>query len=251
VAVDRLAWHRAFVVGDHWKTLPRKDTNGARPVTGFDESDTRRVLAEYGLHTPKAIVATSATTAVEAAQRIGYPVVLKVVSKRIPHKTEAGGVALGVKDDHAVALQYGRVWNNARHFLNGDDPDGVLVQEQFEDGIEFIVGATVDDHLGAFVLVGLGGVLTEMLNDVVLHPAPVDAAIADRMISRLQGAPLLDGFRGRPPADRAALVDTVVKLSHVAADYRHVVAEADLNPVLVLPAGEGVRVVDALFVPRR
>jgi hypothetical protein len=176
-------------------------------------------------------------------------VVLKIVSERIPHKTEVGGVELGLRDADDVREAYERLQGNASRFL-GETAEAVLVQEQIEKGLEFIVGAEIDELLGPFVLVGLGGVMTEVFRDIAVHPAPVDSATAERMLGQLRAARLLGEFRGRAAVDRDALVQTVVDMSRLAADCRDVLAEADLNPVVVLPAGDGVRVVDALLVPR-
>ena len=211
---------------------------------------TARLLADYGIPTAAEEVVRSAQDAADAAQRVGYPVVLKVVSDRIPHKTEAGGVVLGLADAQAVKDAFAGIWARAKQFLgDGGEPDGVLVQEQLTDGTEMMVGAKVDPMFGAFVVVGAGGVLTELLSDVVLAPAPVAPADVLDMVERLRGVRLLHGYRGAPAGDLDALADVVSRFSHLAADAAsHGLREADLNPVLVLPAGRGVRVVDALLI---
>jgi acyl-CoA synthetase (NDP forming) len=251
VAIDRLAWHYEFVVAKRWSNdVAAPSSNGRRASLEVGEAQKKQLLRQYGLRVPEEQLVMGVDEAVAAARAIGYPVVLKIVSERIPHKTEFGGVELDLRNADDVRAAYERLQENARRFLEGDVAEGVLVQEQIENGLEFIVGAEIDELLGPFVLVGFGGVMTEVFRDVAVHPAPVDAATAERMIARLRGAPLLNEFRGRAAVDREALVQTVVDMSRLAADCRDVLAEADLNPVFVLAAGDGVRVVDALLVPR-
>jgi hypothetical protein len=175
---------------------------------------------------------------------------MKIVSQYIQHKTEAGGVALGVKGPSEVAETFTRLTDNARRYLGGKEAEGVLIQEQVQGGSEIILGLKVDAGLGTFVVAGLGGIFTELLRDVAIRPAPVDADTALRMLEELRGFALLRGFRGAPASDIAALAETIVQLSRFGADQASWLAEADLNPVLVLENGHGVRVVDVLLVPK-
>jgi acyl-CoA synthetase (NDP forming) len=212
-------------------------------------AQTRRLLESYGVAVPAQEVVADATAAVQAARRIGYPVALKVVSDRILHKTEAGGVRLGCADGGAVRKAFGEIWANAAaHLGDGARADGVLVQEQVPGGIEMIAGAVIDPGFGPFVLVGIGGVLAELLADTTLRPAPVSPDEVVEMLGELRGGPLLHGFRGAATADVPALADAVSRFSALIADHAGELAEADLNPIVVLPAGQGVRVVDALLV---
>jgi acyl-CoA synthetase (NDP forming) len=142
------------------------------------------------------------------------------------------------------------VLDSARRHLGGDEADGLLVQQQVVDGVEIIAGLVVDPQFGPFVLLGTGGVLAELLSDVVLRPAPVTAEDVREMIGEIRGKALLDGFRGAPPADVDALVDAVVALAQLGTDHADRIAELDLNPLLVRPAGHGVVAVDALVVTR-
>jgi acyl-CoA synthetase (NDP forming) len=208
----------------------------------------RRLLNDYGIAVPLEEVIRDGAAAVKAAQRIGFPVVLKVASGRIPHKTEAGGVVLDLKDTGAVAQAHAQIQENAARFLGESGSVDVLVQEQVRGGAEMIVGAKIDPAFGAFVLVGTGGVMAEVLADAVLRPAPLSAAEALEMVDELRGAALLRGFRGAEEADVAALATTISRFSALVADHAETLREADLNPVLVLPAGCGVRVVDALLI---
>lgn len=221
---------------------------GAGPLA---EDAARALLAAYGLHGPASEVVPDVESAVAAAERIGYPVAVKVVSGRIAHKTEAGGVVLGLTGADAVRRAGETVLANARRHLGGgpdDRADGLLVQQQVVDGVEIIAGLVVDPQFGPFVLLGTGGVLTELLADAVLRPAPVTPADVREMLGEIRGKVLLEGFRGAPPADVDALVDAVVALSELGADHADHITELDLNPLLVRPAGLGVVAVDALVV---
>lgn len=214
----------------------------------LDQPSTIALLRAYDIAVPGDGVATNANQAVELAGRFGYPVVLKISSDRIAHKTEIGGVLTGLSDDEAVRTAYELLLERGRAALGGDEPDGVLVQQQIDDGVEMIGGVVVDPQFGPFVLVGTGGVFTELLDDVVLRPVPVTAAEAIAMVSQLRGHRLLEGFRGAEPADVEALAQTVSALSRLAADHADVLAELDLNPILVRPRGKGAVVPDALVV---
>jgi len=137
---------------------------------------------------------------------------------------------------------------NARAYLDGDDADGVLVQEQVTGGTEMILGLKNDPDLGPFVVVGLGGILTELLKDVAIRPAPVDTATAREMIDELEGKALLYGYRGMAPCDVEALTQTIADVSIFGATQQDWLVEADFNPLLVLEQGKGVRAVDVLLV---
>ncbi len=247
-AIDRLAWWAAFKPSWQSETPPPP---AARSRSGTVPDDAAKaILTEAGIPMPSESFAPDAAAAMAAASAIGLPVVMKIVSERIPHKTEAGGVALSLGSAEAVAGAFDRLMANARAFLGDGEADGVLVQEQVVDAVEMIVGIKVDPDLGPFVVVGLGGIFTELLKDVAIRPAPVSQAEALAMVESLRGVAMLQGFRGSPPADIAALAGLVVKVSHLAIREAGWLAEADMNPVLVLEDGKGVRVVDALLVGR-
>ncbi|GAA2411264.1 acetate--CoA ligase family protein [Actinomadura vinacea] len=246
----------------HRETLRRRaarDPRPVRPVPRGDlphgggtlgEAQARALLGAYGIRGPESATVPDAAAAVEAAERIGYPVALKVVSGRIAHKTEAGGVVLGLTGAEEVRAAAEAVLSNARRHLGGAEADGLLVQEQVTDGVEIIAGLVADPRFGPFVLLGTGGVMAELLDDAVLRPAPVAPDEVREMIAEIRGRGLLDGFRGAPPADTGALVDAVVALSELGADHAGRLAELDVNPLLVRPAGRGAVAVDALIVTR-
>lgn len=232
-AIDGLAaWREA--------TPPRP--RGDAPLGPL--GDGKAALREAGIPLAGEALVHDAEAAVAAAERIGYPVVMKLEDARVAHKTEAGGVLVGVEDAAAGYAQLEAVTQR----LFGTAPEAILLQEQVAAGIELILGVKVDPGFGPFVLAGAGGVLTEVLADSVLRPAPVTRETALTMIGELRVSRLLSGYRGAPPADVGALADAIVALSEIAWQRRDSLVEADLNPVIVLP--EGVRVVDVLMVER-
>lgn len=223
---------------------------GTAPVgQTLDESETKDLLRRYEIPISDEELVSSIENAVKAAGRIGYPVVIKVADPAIQHKTEIGGVVVGVADDGAAQIAAQTVVDRATEAL-GRAPQGILVQEQVKRGVEMIAGLKIDPDFGAFVLLGSGGTAAELLKDAALRVAPVSPEDVRDMLGELRLAPLLFGYRGAPAADVDALIDLVCKLSRIGADHAAELAEADLNPVVVLPQGDGVRAVDALFVAR-
>ena len=182
------------------------------------------------------------------AASCGYPVVLKIASDDIPHKTEAGGVKLALCDVGAVRDAYRDIMKAAVAYNAKARIDGVLVQPMAPAGIELILGVSRDATFGPVVAVGLGGIHVEVLHDVAHRIAPIDARQALSMLKELRAFPLLEGVRGAAPRDIAAVVETIVRLSWFAHDLAGEIAELDLNPLLVLQAGQGVRMLDGLIV---
>ena len=190
----------------------------------------------------------SAEAAVEAAQHLGYPVALKVDSPDILHKTEAGVIRLGLREAEQVRTAYAEILDRAAAYAPNAAIGGVLVQEMVTDGVEVIVGVSYDAQLGPTLLFGSGGVMVEVYNDVALRRCPITLAEACAMIADVKGARMLQGFRGRPAADIEALAETLVRVSHLAVQLEGRLAELDINPLMVLPAGHGVKAVDTLVV---
>lgn len=212
------------------------------------EYEAKTLLAAYGITGPAETLATDADAAVAGWRAIGGPVALKIQSPQIPHKTEAGGVALKLDDAAAVAAAFEAIMSRARAHAPRADLRGVLVQPMSARGIEMIVGAMNDPEFGPMMMVGLGGVHVEVFGDVAFAPAPLSPARAGALLDRLRAARLLDGVRGAAAADRASLVDLLVRVSELAHDFRDEIAEIDLNPVIVHAAGEGLTIVDALVM---
>ena len=213
------------------------------------EYQAKRVLAAFGLPMADERLAENADAAVAAAAAIGYPVALKAQSPDIAHKTEAGAVALNIDTEAAVRAAHGALLAKARAHDPKAAIHGVLVAPMAPPGVEMILGIKRDETFGPLLMVGLGGVHVEILEDVAFAPVPLDAARAGDLLDRLKGRRLLDGARGQPPADTDALCDLMATLSRFAAAHADTVAEIDLNPVIVHE--RGLSIVDALITTRR
>ncbi len=221
---------------------------GGRPLV---EREAKALLALYDIPTVRERLATTADEAVAAARAIGYPTALKIESPDLPHKTEAGGVLLGVADDRAVRDGFARIVANARAYKPDAAIGGVLVQEMVGGGQELILGMTQDPGFGPAIAVGLGGIFVETLQDVALGVPPLTARDAREMLGRLRGKAILDGTgaRGAGAVDLDAVVAILGRFSQLCIDLKDEVSEIDINPLLALPRGQGARVVDCLIVP--
>jgi len=210
---------------------------------------TGKLLQAYGIPLARSIMAQSASESINAAEKLGYPCVLKVASVDIPHKTELGALRLGLESSEAVQKAYREMLANVRAKKPAANIEGVLVQKQLK-GVECLLGISRDDQIGPTLVMGLGGVFVEILADIVIRIPPISAAEARHALERLKGAKIFSGVRGAAPADIDALADLAARLSWLAYDYRDEIAELDLNPIVVLPNGEGASAVDALIVAR-
>ena len=215
----------------------------AGPVSSLEG---QALLQSCGVQTAAAKLATSADAAIAAAEALGYPVVLKIESPDILHKTEAKGVALNLKDAAAVRAAYERLIGNARTYKADARISGVLVQAMAEGTTELVIGLQRDPTFGPVVMVGLGGVLIEVFKDVVFRAAPVTEAEAMRMLDELKSKVVLDGVRGAPPVDKKAVARMVSAVSRFGAAAGPRLRELDLNPVLAGP--QGVTAVDWLIL---
>ena len=213
------------------------------------EREAKEVLALYGVPVVGEKLVQSADEAVTAAAALGFPVVLKVESPDLPHKTEAGVIRLNLRDAAEVRAGYEAVMANAAKVSPKPRLNGVLVQPMVGQGIEMVVGARVDPLFGPIVVVGLGGILVELLKDTALSPAPVTPAEALGLLGRLKGVKLLEGFRGMPAVNQNRLAEVISAVSRFAADQRGVIAELDVNPLIC--SGDRITAVDALIVPVR
>ncbi|MBK6005042.1 acetate--CoA ligase family protein [Ramlibacter ginsenosidimutans] len=213
------------------------------------EATAKRALSDAGLPVLQEVVATTPVEALAAARAIGFPLVLKIVSPDIAHKTEVGGVVVGVRSEAQLRDDYETLLARVRQNAPGARIDGVLVAQMAPAGTELILGTKTDPMFGPVVMVGLGGIFAEVLRDVALQVAPVDEAQALQMLRSLKAFPLLDGARGRNKADVAAAAKAVASLSRFAAAHADAVAEIDINPLVVLDAGQGAFALDALLVP--
>lgn len=211
----------------------------------LNEYDAKQLLASYGLPVTRESVVRSAQQAVTAAEEIGYPVVMKVLSEDIPHKSDAGGVLIGLADANAVQEGYTRLAALPQQLDHDISFDGVLVQEMINGGTEVILGAVNDPSFGPVVMFGAGGIYTEVFNDVAFSIAPLNREQALSLVEETRISRILKGARGRPKADIHALVDSLVRLSELVVAESGRFTEIDINPMIVLPEGKGARVVDA------
>lgn len=209
-------------------------------MTVLSAAEGNAFLARYGLPLVEQRVAHSAEEAVDFATELGFPVALKLLARGVSHKSDVGGVRLNISgpgEAHKVAEELLVIGRKA-----ADDSARVLVQPMISGVAELIVGIARDPTFGPVVAVGLGGILTELLGDIALGIPPLSRAEAADLLNQLRGAALLDGYRGRPSADREAILDLIVCVSEIAAEGQ--IAELDLNPVIVGARGEGCIVVD-------
>ncbi|WP_447982139.1 acetate--CoA ligase family protein [Achromobacter kerstersii] len=219
------------------------------PPLPCNEADARAYVAAFGLPQARVQCDRDADEAVAEAQAAGYPVALKILSADIAHKTEAGGVALGLADAAAVRAAFDQVRQAAAQAQPDARIDGVMVQKMERGVAELIVGATRDPVFGPVLTVGLGGVLTEIYQDTSHRLLPVDENIALQMLHELKAFALLDGYRGKPRADLAAACRSIVAIGNALLAAPAHVAEIEVNPLLIKEAGQGVAVLDALILP--
>jgi acyl-CoA synthetase (NDP forming) len=219
----------------------------AEPGTALSEWQSKQVLAAYGIKSSKDVLCGSAAQAVKAAGAIGYPVVMKVSSPDLPHKSDLGLVRVGVASAKDVRAAYAELVARARK-AGGRNAriDGVLVSELVSGGVETVVGVSQDPLFGPVVMAGLGGIFVEVLGDVTFRVPPFGDDQAAAMLDELAGAKMLDGVRGAKPADRAALVDVIMKVQRLAMDLADEIGELDVNPLVVRP--KGAVALDALIV---
>jgi len=219
----------------------------AEPGTALSEWQSKQVLAAYGIKSSKDVLCRSAAEAVKAAAAIGYPVVMKVSSPDLLHKSDLGLVKVGVGSAKDVRAAYAELDATARK-AGGRNVriDGVLVSELVSGGVETVVGVSRDPLFGPVVMAGLGGIFVEVLGDVTFRVPPFGDDQAAAMLDELAGSKMLDGVRGAKPADRAALVDVIMKVQRLAMDLADEIGELDVNPLVVRP--KGAVALDALIV---
>lgn len=210
----------------------------------LNEEEAKQVVSAYGFRIPRSILAASETEAVNAAEEIGYPVVLKISSPDILHKSDFGGVIIGVKDSGEVRRHFCGITQKARRLVPGAEIKGVLVQQMITGGKEVILGMSRDPQFGPLLMFGLGGIYVEVLKDVAFRIAPVCLHDAEEMIREIRSFLLLKGVRGEKPLDIDAIADGILRLSQLVMDFPTIM-EMDINPLIVFPKGEGVIALDA------
>jgi acetyltransferase len=216
--------------------------------TSLTEIESKKIFTAYGLPTVETELATSEDQAVKLAESIGYPIVMKIVSPEILHKSDAGGVKVNIKNEAEIREAYKKILENAKQYKVDANIHGIVVQKMAPWGTETIVGSVNDATFGATVMFGLGGIFVEVLKDVTFRVAPISEKEASVMIDELRGAPILDGVRGEAPRDKKALADVLAKYAFMITDLADEISESDANPVLVYEDGKGVSVVDARII---
>src|SRR2546423_469072 len=222
----------------HDKSVVRKILDQAKAAgrSALTAPEAKGICEAYGIAVPKEAVASTASEAAKLATRIGYPVVMKIVSPQILHKTEAGGVVVGVKSAEAAQQAFTTIVDNARRYDARATIDGVQIQQMLSGGQEVIIGAVTDPAFGKLVAFGLGGILVEVLKDITFRLAPATREDALSMLDGVAAAEILKGVRGAQPVNRDALAGVIVNVSQLVSDFPEI-AEMDLNPVFATPKG--------------
>jgi len=211
------------------------------------ELESKQVLAAWGVPVNRTELARDLSEAVKVAREVRYPIVLKIASPDIIHKSEAKGVKVGLSSELELRQSFGELINNARTYKPDAKILGVTIQEYLPPAREVIVGALQDPSFGPTVMFGLGGVWVEVLEDISFRLAPLSAEDAREMIQEIKGYPVLAGIRGTPPADVGALIDIIQKIGQIAHEFSEI-TEMDLNPIFAFDNGKGAVVADARII---
>ena len=211
--------------------------------TNLLEEEGLEILSAYGFPLPKSILAKTEDEAVEAANKIGYPTVMKIASPQIVHKSDAGGVKVNLSSDKEVRDAFKVIVDNAKKYDSKAEIKGVLIVEMVKGGKEMIIGSKLEPGFGPVVMLGMGGIYVEILKDVTFRLAPFTDQEANDMISSIKTKKLLEGVRGEKPSDVGKLSECIQRLSQLVTDFREI-KELDMNPVLVMEEGEGCKILD-------
>jgi len=209
------------------------------------EPESKEVVGSYGMPITKFKVCKSVEEAIKYSHEIGYPVVLKIVSPDVLHKSDVGAVKVNLKNDSEVREAYGEIVKNVKKFKNDVKVVGVIVEELAPQGNEVIVGMAKDPQFGPALMFGLGGIFVEVLKDVSFRIAPLTEYDARDMIQEIKGYPILTGIRGQKPADIDSLVDIILRVSKLVTEHPEI-EQLDLNPIFVYP--QGAKIVDARII---
>ncbi|RSN77791.1 MAG: acetyl-CoA synthetase [Thermoproteota archaeon] len=211
------------------------------------EHEAKNLVSRYGIPVTKIRVAKNEEEAVRIAEEIGFPVVLKIVSQDIVHKSDVGGVLVGIKNEDEVRAGFRKIMENVRKNKPNARIEGIAVQEYAPKGVEVIIGLIRDPQFGPAVMFGLGGIFVEIFKDVSFRIAPLTERDADEMIREIKGYPLLSGYRGSEPVDINSLKKALIAVGKMGLEIEEI-AEMDLNPVMAYP--NGIKVVDARILLR-
>lgn len=214
------------------------------------EYESKMALAETHIPSPSQVLIKKESDIVEASKHLNYPMIMKISSRDIPHKTEAGGVKLNLHSLPELQEAYQTILSNAKAYAPDAVIDGVLLSEMAPMGTEMILGVKTDPIFGPVLLVGMGGIYVDIFKDIALQPCPVSKTEALEMLHSLKAYQLLAGYRGSKPCDIDSLTTAMVDLSIFAANHKDSISELDINPLFVYPEGDGVTMVDALIMAR-
>jgi acetyltransferase len=231
--------------------MARAAVASATGKVALNEAVSKQILKAYGIASPPEQLVTSLEGAVEAAQRLGYPVVLKAVSDKLLHKSDAGAVMLGLTDADAVRQAWTQIERNLAQHGFAHTLDGILVGKYVRGGVELALGITRDPEMGLAIMVGSGGVLLELIKDVAFRAPPLTPDKAREMLAQTRAAHLLQGYRGGAVLDAEAVVQALVALGRLATDFGEMIDSVDINPFVVLPLGQGATALDGLIVLQR
>ncbi len=212
------------------------------------EIEAKQVFSAYGLLVANTLLSKSEEEAVSLAKKVGFPIVMKIVSPDILHKSDAGGVKVNITDEAGVRAAYNTIMANAKAYKADANIHGVAIQEMAPKGTEVILGSVNDPTFGPTVMFGLGGIFVEVLKDVTFRVAPVTEEQALEMFTEIRSAAILAGVRGEAPRDRKALASVVKNFSTMILDMQDEIAETDANPILIYEEGKGLKVVDARVI---
>jgi len=231
------------------KIIEKAMTRSAQRPLWLSAEEIYKLLDCYGIRTAETVVAKTADEAATVATKVGFPVVVKLNSSTIVHKTDVGGVILDLESESEVKKAFAEIKGKLAKIGREDEMEGVIVQHMMKEGIETIVGVTQDPSFGPLIMFGLGGIYAELFKDVALRLHPLTDLDARTLIDSITMSGLFEGFRGSPPSDKKALEDLLLRISALVEDIAEI-TELDLNPVKVMPQGEGYRVVDARIMLR-
>ncbi len=244
-------------IGEVTEEFNNVDRDAAREIINNARNDGRDVLTEieakmvfkaYGLDITHSKIAVSEADAVAIAKEIGFPIVMKIVSPDILHKSDAGGVKVEILDEQGVRAAYKEILENAKAYKADADIRGVVIQEMAPWGTEVILGSVNDPTFGPTVMFGLGGIFVEVLKDVTFRVAPFSMNQAMEMMREINAAPILDGVRGEKPKDKKRLAETICRYANMIVDLKDEVSETDANPVMVYDEGQGLKIADARMI---
>jgi acetyl-CoA synthetase (ADP-forming) len=213
-----------------------------REKRNLTEAESYSLLSEYGIPVPKYLIAYSEKEAIEAGEKLGFPLVMKIISPDIIHKSNLGGVAMNIINSLQIKKVYKNIISQVREKRPDAKINGILLYKQAPKGVEVIVGMIRDPQFGPTVMFGLGGIFVEILKDVAFRVCPVERTDIEEMLAEIEGIKMLQGYRGRPRCDVKAIIDIIMEISRLALNYS-VITEIDLNPIIVYE--KGAVVVDA------